>query len=248
MFSSFETLISSNNITKWKSSGVYDKDDSSLEAVNGNKGEAPRLTVASQNGKINVRFYNCMLKQNKIIDNYGGSAINVYITFRLRANKNPPDFCMGNCLFGAVKIQKAATNSSHYKYSGYGVCYDFDGDFSFGNNLKARSLIIFGVASSTYSTNKANNFYMLGNILTQSIKGTTTYADKRYKTDLSIPEKMYVMSMHYNGDDSYLFINGTQELKFKAADNLGKNKFCVVNISDEFSIINMEKTSLFGNV
>ena len=71
-----------------------------------------------------------------------------------------------------------------------------------------------------------------------------------YKTDPSIPEKMYVMSIHYNGDESYLFINGTQELKFKAAATsiLGINKFCVGNINDEFSTTNMEKTSLYGNV
>ena len=110
LFSYFETSTGSN-INKWKSSGVYDKDDSSLEAVNSGKGKAPRLTTASQNGKLNVRSDKSMLKQSKVIYNHSG-VINVYITFRLRANTNPPDFGLENCLFGAVKIQKDATNSS----------------------------------------------------------------------------------------------------------------------------------------
>ena len=112
------------------------------------------------------------------------------------------------------------------------------------------SLIIFGVASSTHYTNKRNNVLMLGDSFTQSINGTTTYAERMYKTDPSILEKMYVMSVYYNGSESYLFINGTQELKFTAAStaNLGNNTFCVGYISDEFSTENMEKTSLCKNI
>ena len=33
------------------------------------------------------------------------------------------------------------------------------------------------------------------------------------------PGKKFVLSLHYNGDDSYLFVNGVEELKFKAATN-----------------------------
>ena len=68
---------------------------------------------------------------------------------------------------------------------------------------------------------------MLGDSFTQSINGTTTYAERMYKTDPSILEKMYVMNVYYNGSESYLFINGTQELKFTAAPiaNLGNNTF-----------------------
>ena len=105
------------------------------------------------------------------------------------------------------------------------------------------------MSSSIHASNRTNNIYMLGKDLTQSLNGTTIYAEKMYKTDPSIFEKMYVMSIHYNGDESYLFINGTQELKFKAKNSeLARNKFCVGNISEDFSITNMEKTGLFGTV
>ena len=70
-----------------------------------------------------------------------------------------------------------------------------------------------------------------------------------YKTDPSIFEKMYVMRIRCNGDNSYLFINGTQELKFKAKDSeIKRNKFCIGNISEDFLVTNMEKTGLYGNV
>ena len=37
------------------------------------------------------------------------------------------------------------------------------------------------------------------------------------KTNFTQHSKKFVLSLHYNGDDSYLFVNGTQELKFKSA-------------------------------
>ena len=70
MYSSFETSTGSN-IAKWKSSGIYDKDDSTLEAVKTLKGAAPRLITANQNGELNVRFNKNMLKQTKVVYNHG---------------------------------------------------------------------------------------------------------------------------------------------------------------------------------
>ena len=43
-----------------------------------------------------------------------------------------------------------------------------------------------------------------------------------------------MLSLHYNGDDSYLFVNGRQELNFKAkTDQLVKEKLCIGNLSDQ---------------
>ena len=118
MHSSFETSTGPN-IAKWKSSGVYDKDNGTLEAAKTLKGAAPRLTIATQNGKLNVRFSRNMLEQSKIVYN-NGSVINVYITFRLRKRTiYNTKFSTGNCLFGAVSIQKDPTDVENYKYSGH---------------------------------------------------------------------------------------------------------------------------------
>ena len=54
------------------------------------------------------------------------------------------------------------------------------------------------------------------------------------KTNFTAAEKKFVLSLHYNGDNSYLFVNGTQELKFKTKDDqIFKQKLCVGNISDD---------------
>ena len=127
------------------------------------------------------------------------------------------------------------------------MCYDFNDSFTYGSNQNARNLIIFAVGSTNRSKNRLNNIYMLGKDFDQGLDAPTIYADKMFKTDPSVFEKMYVMSIYYNGTESYLFINGTQELKFTAISNLRKNKFCVGNIN-EFLVENMQETGLYGNV
>ena len=57
------------------------------------------------------------------------------------------------------------------------------------------------------------------------------------------------ISLHYNGDDSYLFVNGRQELKFKCkTDQLVKEKLCIGNLSDQWTARESEKTRLYGNI
>ena len=48
----------------------------------------------------------------------------------------------------------------------------------------------------------------------------------------------FCLSLHYNETNSYLFINGTEIVKFKAKDS--------ENISKDFSVDNMKKTGLNG--
>ena len=46
-----------------------------------------------------------------------------------------------------------------------------------------------------------------------------------------------------------MFVNGKQELKFKAKDEqIVKEKLCLGNISDDWTVSNAEKTGLFGEV
>ena len=55
--------------------------------------------------------------------------------------------------------------------------------------------------------------------------------------------------MHYNGDDSYLFVNGKQELKCKCkTENLVKEKLCIGNLSDQWTTSESEKTGLYGKI
>ena len=58
-----------------------------------------------------------------------------------------------------------------------------------------------------------------------------------------------VLSLHYNGDDSCLFVNGRQELKFKTkTDQLFKEKLCLGNLSGQWTTSESEKAGLYGNI
>ena len=55
--------------------------------------------------------------------------------------------------------------------------------------------------------------------------------------------------MHYNGANSYLFVNGTEVYRFKAKDSEIKTyPLCLGNVSVDFSANNMIKTGLKGSV
>ena len=61
--------------------------------------------------------------------------------------------------------------------------------------------------------------------------------------------KKFCLSLHYNGANSYLFVNGTEIHKFKAKDSeIVATLLCLGNISKGWSVDNMKKTGLNGYV
>ena len=76
------------------------------------------------------------------------------------------------------------------------------------------------------------------------------YIQKRTFTEtLQILVKRFALNLHYNGDNSYLFVNGRQELKFTAkADQLVKEKLYIGNLSDQWTTSESEKTGVYGRI
>ena len=150
------------------------------------------------------------------------------------------EFTIQNALFGAIEINKNA-NTSKYKYKGYGICFDESEEFThvrkegnFNHTTTARNVIIFGVdmSFSKHANNKANNIYVMGKDYIQKINDTTIYAEKMFYRNFTDPGHKFILSLHYNGDDSYLFVNGREELKFKAkTDQIINNQLCLGNLS-----------------
>ena len=85
----------------------------------------------------------------------------------------------------------------------------------------ARNIKIFGVDSSNsvHATNKTQNILIVGHGLTQKVNNTTIYAEKMYSPNFSAENKTFCLSLHYNGDDSCLLVNGKEVTKFKAKDS-----------------------------
>ena len=89
----------------------------------------------------------------------------------------------------------------------------------------------------------------MGDGLKQGIHDTTLYVEKKYFGNFTERNVKFVLSLHYNGDHSYLFVNGRQELKFKCkTDQLVKEKLCIGNLSDQWTASESEKTGLYGNI
>ena len=58
-----------------------------------------------------------------------------------------------------------------------------------------------------------------------------------------------IISLHYNGANSYLFANGTEIIKFKAKNSeIVATSLCIGNISKNWSVDNMKKTGLKGYI
>ena len=108
----------------------------------------------------------------------------------------------------------------------------------------ARNGIIFGadMSFSKHANNKANNIYVMGKDYVRKINDATIYAEKMFYRNFADPGHKFMLSLHYNGDDSYLFVNGRQELKFKCkTDQLVKEKLCLGNLSDKWTMSESEK-------
>ena len=72
---------------------------------------------------------------------------------------------------------------------------------------------------------------------------------KKYSINFTTSETKFCLSLHYNGANSYLFVNDTEIIKFKANNSeVVANLLCLGNISKDFSEDNMKKTGLYGCV
>ena len=89
----------------------------------------------------------------------------------------------------------------------------------------------------------------MGDLFVQGINDTMLYAEKIYSQKFTQSSKKFILSLHYNSNDSYLFVNDAQELKFKAKDDqIINEKLCLGNLSSEWTKSESEKTGLYGNV
>ena len=60
-----------------------------------------------------------------------------------------------------------------------------------------------------------------------------------------VTKKKFCLSLYYNGANSYLFVNGTEIIKFKAKDSeIVATLLCLGNISKNWSEVNLKKLHL----
>ena len=250
--------FSSKDISEWNGNGIYNYSSrSNMNALVNSKNNLPNL---KNDGRMHVYLSGNHFQQNKVIIPNNNNTINIYCVYKLDpiASSGDTSVTIQNAFFGAMQITKNATDNSKNNFKGYGICFHERSEFDhtiteggFAHTTDAGNVLIFGadMSFSVHNTNRANHIYLMGTGLTQGVNDTTIYAEKNVYRNFTDPVKKFVLSLHYNGDDSYLFVNGRQELKFKCkTDQLVKEKLCIRNLSDQWITSESEKTGLCGSI
>ena len=75
-----------------------------------------------------------------------------------------------------------------------------------------KNFIIFGadMSSSVHIDNNVKDILILGEGPTQRLDDTTLTAETIYPINIIQSNKRFVLSLHYNGNNSFLFVNTTK--------------------------------------
>ena len=133
----------------------------------------------------------------------------------------------------------------------YGIGFDRRSSFSFPCGGFGQSIIVLEVDmnSSIHIDNNGKYILVLGKGPTQGLGEHSLTAEKMYSITFTLTKKKFCLSLHYNGANSYLFVNGTEIHKFKAKDSkIVASPLCLGNISKDWSIDNMKRTGFTGYV
>ena len=105
-----------------------------------------------------------------------------------------------------------------------------------------KNVIIFenGMSLSVHIGNRNKDILNLGEKSTQGLNDTTLTAEAKYPINFAQPRKRFVLSLHCNESNSFLFVNATKIDQFKAKDSEIKDYAIYLgNISKDFTINNL---------
>ena len=115
-----------------------------------------------------------------------------------------------------MQITKMLPIIQKNNYKGYGICFDERSQFGHtitedgrAHTTNGRNVLIFGVDMSFSAHGNlmgGNNIYLMSDGLTQGINDTMLYVEKNYWRNFTDPGKKFIISLHYNGDESYFLL------------------------------------------
>ena len=137
--------------------------------------------------------------------------------------------------------------------SGYVIEFDKHGSFSLFDSGSSsgfgKSATIFGadMSLSVHIDNKKKDILILGKGSKHGLGDTTLNAEKEYWINFTEQKKKNCLNLHYNGVNSYTFVNVAETHKFKAKDSeINAAPLRLWNVSKDFSVDNMKKTESNG--
>ena len=230
----------------WKSKGMSEE---SIENIT-KSGRNFAPTFDDHHSLPDIKFNgHCLIKNSISIPR---KVKNRYISYTLgwQLRNLNTGFTLSNYLFGSVKW---TTNADLYKYkcTGYGIGFDSRGEYSLPESSIGKNVIIFGVdmSSSVHIANKGKDILILGKEPTEGLYSTIFTAEAKYPINFTESGKGFVLSLHYNGSNSFFFVNATKVYQFKSRDSEIKDyALCLGNVLKDFAINNMKKAGLKGVV
>ena len=225
-------LSNVDQISKWKSKALSNQ----YLNLNGTVGDVmlskpikPMHVIFKGKGTL-VQY------ENDVIS--GGPIINIYIVYKASLKTINFDFVFRDCLFGAIKITNTTnSDTDKWQYSGYGIGFDSKDNSTHRDGRNGKNFIFFRVdlSNSTHATNQTQSVLVLGRDFIQKINDTTICAEKMYSPNFTVDNKIFCLSLHYNGDNSCLFVNGKEVTKFKSNNsNLIKCRMCLGDLSKDY--------------
>ena len=122
-----------------------------------------------------------------------------------------------------------------------------EGEYSLPDGSVGKYVIFFraGISSSVHIDNKRKDILIVSKTPTKGLDGTAFTAEALYPINFTQSRKRFILSLHYNGRNSFWFVNATKVYQFKAKDSKIKDyALCLGNVSKDFTINNMKKTRL----
>ena len=184
-----------NEVSSWVSKGLSNEKISSVSNSNDSVSK-----IGYDNAKMKVKFNGNLLKQNKVTYNYG-SIENIYVVYRLTPKINLGGIgpTLQNCLFGAVELAKMLILvNTNILDMVLGLIQE-DVFHIRVEDMVEMLLFEAVLSSSTHSNIKTKSILVRGK---DFIKGIDT--------NFTVDNKKFCLSLHYNGDNSYLFVNGEE--------------------------------------
>ena len=153
------------------------------------------------------------------------------------------DFTLNNWLFGSVVLTKNV-DPDKYKYSSYGIGFDYRSELSFTDTDVGKNVIIFGadLKSSVHIDNKNKNILIFGGRPKQGLNDNAITAEAKYPINFIQSGKRFALNLHYNGRNSLSLVNVTKIYQFKATDSeINPYQLCLGGVSKDFIINKMKK-------
>ena len=105
------------------------------------------------------------------------------------------------------------------------------------------------MSSSTKIDNKGKDILIIGKGPTQGLNEHSLSAERLHSINFTKVNTKFCLRLHYDGANSYLFVNGTEIHKFSAKYSMIlPNYLCLGNVSKKISAINMIKTGFNGYI